>query len=311
MHSDFNVILELDHYGKTFKTPKFASFFSNQTQAINAMEKFFLVKFENYGLPVVKEPCELLDLVEQIPRDLVPMYQFLVIDMANIHMNPNRNSKDLWNPNRTTELDQMFELVNNVVGIYKQHIKGKLNSLPLITFNGRTSKESRLQSMLNNLKGLLQKAQSTLEDASSGIKGTFVGLFSNIDPGKYKTLVKEGILILDEFNKTVFQKPLSKKILTRIDATTAKIFEASKGVGKDVIDVFQDLSKHIASQFKNNTVYDPVFDPLKNYFNEEQLKCRGATKTVMDFFDVPSLKNYVKNQTNLFQFKASPLIVNI
>ena len=93
MHSDFNVILELDHYGNTFKTPKFASFFSNQTQAINAMEKFFLVKFENYGLPVVKEPCELLDLVEQIPRDLVPMYQFLVIDMANIHMNPNRNSK--------------------------------------------------------------------------------------------------------------------------------------------------------------------------------------------------------------------------
>ena len=124
-------------------------------------------------------------------------------------------------------------------------------------------------------------------------------------------LVKEGILILDEFNKTVFQKLLSKKILIQIDATTAKIFEASKGVGKDVFDVFQDQSKHIASQFKNNTAYAPPFDPLHNHFNEEQLKCRGATKTVMDFFDVPSLKNYVKNQTNLFQFKASPLIVNI
>ena len=53
-------------------------------------------------------------------------------------------------------------------------------------------------------------------------------------------LVKEGILILDEFNKTVFQKLLSKKILIQIDATTAKIFEASKGVGKYVFDVFQD-----------------------------------------------------------------------
>ena len=220
------------------------------------------------------------------------------------------NSKDLWNPNRTTELDQMFELVNNVVGIYKQHIKGKLNSLPLITFNGRTSKESRLQSMLNSLKGLLQKANSTLEDTSSGFKGFLVG-FSSFDPEQYKSLVKKGILILDEFNNTVFQKPLSKKILTRIDATTAKLFEASKGVGKDVIDVFQDLSKHIASQFKNNTAYAPAFDPLHNHFNEEQLKCRGATKTVMDFFDVPSLKNYVKNQTSLFQFKASPLIMNI
>ena len=205
----------------------------------------------------------------------------------------------------------MFELVNNVVGIYKQHIKGKLKSLPSITFNGKTSKESRLQSMLNSLKRLLQKAQSTLDDANSGITGTFVGLFSNVDLGKYKTLVNDGISILDEFNKTVFQKPLSKKILTRIDATTAKVFEASKGVGKDVFDVFQDLSKHIASQFKNNTAYAPAFDPLHNHFNEEQLKCRGATKTVMDFFDVPSLKNYVKNQTNLFQFKASPLIVNI
>ena len=82
----------------------------------------------------------------------------------------------------------MFELVNNVVGIYKQHIKGKLSSLPNITFNGRTSKESRLQSMLNNLKGLLQKAQSTLENANSGITGTLVGIFSSIDPGKYKEL---------------------------------------------------------------------------------------------------------------------------
>ena len=219
--------------------------------------------------------------------------------------------KDLWNPNRTTELDQMFELVNNVVGIYIQHIKGKLKSLPSITFNGRTSKESRLQSMLNSLKVLLQKAQSTLEDANSGITGTFVGLFSSVDIGKYKTLVNDGILILEEFNKTVFQKPLSKKILTQINATTAKIFEASKDVGKYVFDVFQDLSKHIASQFKNNTAYAPAFDPLHNHFNEEQLKCRGATKTVMDFFDVPSLKNYVKNQTSLFQFKASPLIMNI
>lgn len=229
--------------------------------------------------------------------------------------------KDLWNPNRTTELDQMFELVNNVVGIYKQHIKGKLNSLRSITFNGRTSKETRLQSMLNSLKGLLLKAQSTLEDTSSGVKGFLVG-FSSFDPEQYKPMVEKGILILDEFNKTFLQKPLCKKILTGIDATTAKLFEASKGVGKDVIDVFQentyyiidvfqDLSKHIASQFKNNTAYAPAFDPLHDHFNAEQLKCRGTTKTVMDFFDVPSLKNYVKNQTNLFQFKASPLIVNI
>ena len=127
----------------------------------------------------------------------------------------------------------MFELVNNVVGIYKQHIKGKLNSLRSITFNGRTSKETRLQSMLNSLKGLLLKAQSTLEDTSSGVKGFLVG-FSSFDPEQYKPMVEKGILILDEFNKTVFQKPLSKKILTRIDATTAKLFEASKGVGKEI-----------------------------------------------------------------------------
>ena len=57
MVSDVNVIQELIEFEKRFQTPTFSQFFKNRSESSNAVEKFFLEKFTNYGLPVLTEPC--------------------------------------------------------------------------------------------------------------------------------------------------------------------------------------------------------------------------------------------------------------
>ena len=110
MHSDVKVIQELEEYEIKFKTPSFSDFFASRKIATQKLESFFLEKFRKYGFPVLKEPCELLDLIEEVAKDLIPLYKDLVVDLAQIHWNPNlnHNPKPNTNSNETMELYDFF-----------------------------------------------------------------------------------------------------------------------------------------------------------------------------------------------------------
>ena len=91
MVSDINVIKELSDYEAKFRTPTFSQITGNQSYSVHALKTFAFDKFEKYGLPVLTEPCELLDLIDEVPRATIPFYQFLIQETAQIHFNPNRN----------------------------------------------------------------------------------------------------------------------------------------------------------------------------------------------------------------------------
>jgi hypothetical protein len=56
----------------------------NRNNSIHALETFSFKKFEKYGLPVLTEPCEQLDLIDEVLRAIIQFYKFLIQDTAQI-----------------------------------------------------------------------------------------------------------------------------------------------------------------------------------------------------------------------------------
>ena len=119
MHSDIEVIKELEEYEIKFKTPSFADFFGSRKIATEKLESFFLEKFQNDGFPVLTKPCELLDLIEEVAKEVLPLYKDLVVDLANIHWNPNRNlnPRQNWKLNVTLK-GEAYTSLSDKQGIY-------------------------------------------------------------------------------------------------------------------------------------------------------------------------------------------------
>ena len=165
MVSDVNVIKELIQFEKNFQTPTFSQFFKNRNESSNALEKFFLEKFTNYGLPVLTEPCELLDLVDQIPGDIIPLYQFLVMGIAKIHWNPNRNSRVKNNAtNETFQLYDLFKVNADIIGIYENHVLKAYESIS--QENLIETKPSNLLKLAEDIIILMKNGKGGLDTAS-------------------------------------------------------------------------------------------------------------------------------------------------
>ena len=120
MASDILVIKELGESIDTFKIPD-ASQISNVTNV--KLLDFFLKDVQDYGLPAVKEPCQILELIQQLCEDHIPLYKSLISDGANIHWNPNRNHK--------LDLNEAFKLLQVLPKIYRELRKASPPSLPL------------------------------------------------------------------------------------------------------------------------------------------------------------------------------------
>ena len=76
----------------------------------------------------MSKPCELLDMIEKVAKDNLPLYEELVVDAAQIHLNPNRNHNPNPNSksNETMQLYDLFEIFGNFAEIYHKSIKGRV-----------------------------------------------------------------------------------------------------------------------------------------------------------------------------------------
>ena len=191
MHSDIEVIKELEEYEIKFKTPSFADFFGSRKIATEKLESFFLEKFRKDGFPVLTEPCELLDLIEEVSKEVIPLYKDLVIDLAQIHWNPNNNHKRKpnTNSNETMELYDFFKILDNLITIYQANVNDNFSGLNKIV--GHLDKPSNVPAFVKNMTNFMEKAKADI----SGFKGFLASLFG-ISTSEYKSMMGSGIKIL-------------------------------------------------------------------------------------------------------------------
>ena len=74
---DINVIKELSDYEDKFNIGKYWQEFKHQlignwSNSIHGLETFSFKKFEKYGLPDLTKSCEHLDLIDEVPRAIIP-----------------------------------------------------------------------------------------------------------------------------------------------------------------------------------------------------------------------------------------------
>ena len=104
MFSDVQVIRELEENIQNFIIPTLSNMSNSEEQIV----EFMLKDVQNFGIPGLKEPCEVLDLLEQIPNNRLTFYKTKI---ADIHWNPNRNSE--------FSISDVFNFTENLAQIYK------------------------------------------------------------------------------------------------------------------------------------------------------------------------------------------------
>ena len=293
MSSDIKVIQELSEFDKNYTTPTFSQFFKNKSESINALEKFFLEKFTNYGLPVLTEPCELLDLVDQIPRDIIPLYEYMVIDVAKIHWNPNRNTRvKNKRTNTTYQLYDIFDVTTDIIDIYENQIVPAY-AKSIKNKNLKDPKPSDSSRFLKDIIEKMKNGKKGLDTASSGFISWFIP--SGWGIAEIKPLVESGITILEQWNSKIMNKPLVKTLMIEgLDTLYEKASKASiEAKGTGLIDSLKDLNNAIKVDFTSDTPYNPNFDPLNNTFSKKQLECRKFGKKITNLMNIKSLKETV------------------
>ena len=213
MVSDINVIKELSDYEAKFSTPIFSKLTGNRNNSIKALKTLAFDKFEKYGLPVVTEPCELLDLIDEVPRATIPFYQFLIQETAQIHWNPNRNlRKKTKETNETFQLYDLFELNRKLIDLFQNDI--------LVTYNTykRTMKIGNNKSLIKEMISTLKKGKDALGTASS-----WEWLIGDYEVDKMKPLVDAGIRILNTLDTTILNTDLAKTIYDGLNIVGKKI----------------------------------------------------------------------------------------
>ena len=144
LNSDVQVIQELEN--KNFAFPTFQ--FKEQH-----LEHFLLKEVKEVGIPALTEPCELLDLFEEIPEDKIPFYFTLISNISNIHWNPNRNSE--------LHLSDVFDVLKELFGIYNDS-KKIIGSNNLEGYQASGMSVSEIINQIEEMERALKKTKSGL-----------------------------------------------------------------------------------------------------------------------------------------------------
>ena len=294
MVSDINVIKELSDYETKFSTPLFSKLTGNRNNSIKALKTLAFDKFEKYGLPVVTEPCELLDLIDEVPKATIPFYQFLIQDTAQIYWNPNRNlRKKTKETNETFQLYDLFELNRKLIDLFENKI--------LVTYNDykRTMQVGNNKSLIKEMIKTLKKGKDALGTASS-----WEWLIGDYEVDKIEPLVDAGITILNKLDTTILNTDLVKTISDGLNIV-AKKFEITSAIteGTGLLNSMQELNNAIQIHFNANESSNPFqdFDPLKERFSKDQLECRKFGTKIMKLLKVESLQ---KTAINFFATRS-------
>ena len=156
MVSDVLVLRELNENISTFKIPNITEMPAFDE---NKLLTFFLEDVQNYGLPAVENPCEILDLIEDICEDNMVLYNFLLSNGVGIRWNPNRNS--------TLDITEPFKILKVLPNIYHK-VKTELDKLH------KTQRDNHFRDInkdIEEAKRVLKKGIKMLKGADSGFSG--------------------------------------------------------------------------------------------------------------------------------------------
>ena len=250
------------------------------------MEEFFFKRFKEYGLPVLTEPCELLDLIEVIPKNRVPLYQLFAIDMTQIHWNPNKNHKVAPNTKEPMQLFNLFNVFDTLIRIYRKHIEKHLLPHGLSEHLNHAEK-----SIPSNVSGLLENLRETLSDQISLINEVGWGLVDSRIL-ELVPMMNSTVDLLKDVERKVTGLPIVHVIFDEFVKKQTKLFEIGKDAsGSGLLNwtKFDELASYIETKFKENSTYTPKFNPLREEFEKDKEKkaCRTFCSKIVEVLNVP------------------------
>ena len=190
MVSDILVIKEIQESIDTFKIPELSNITSfTEVKLIT----FILEDIQEYGLPAIKDSCEVLDLIQKMIEDTVPLYKFLVSHAGNIHWNPNRNS--------TLDITEPFQILKVLPKIYKEMKRGWNKG-----HEGKGTFWNITEGTVRSITKTLKDAKLGIGQASSGFTG-FMARLAQIDINSeiFIPMLDSAISILNMTDKEIIR----------------------------------------------------------------------------------------------------------
>ena len=272
IYTDVKVIKELESIPE-IKTP---------APPINSLETFLLNYTKEHGIPALRKPCETLDVLEEIPNQVIPFYKPVVGDIANIHWNPTRNS--------SFPLSDAFKITKRLSEIYKD----AMNSVKKSQLQGNLpSKPSDIKRILDDSKRLLKKAKNSLDDANSGAKKFFLSLFSDFNAREYLPIVNSAIRILSHLEQDVLNTELVNHILEKADEIY-KDRNFKETTYPEMVRIFSTEINHKLNpaNWKDQGQNSPE-DPFARQLNRSQIECRSFIRQLFRLGENRNIKEWV------------------
>ena len=280
MVSDVLVLRELNENISTFKIPNITEMPAFDE---NKLLTFFLEDFQYYGLPAVQNPCEILDLIEDICEDNIVLYNFLLSNGVGIRWNPNRNS--------TLDITEPFKVLKVLPNIYHK-VKTAMDKLHKTT---RNLPFRDLNKDIEEAKRVLKEGIKMLKDADSGFSGFIVTLLGHdIDSENYIPIMESVIEILEITEEKVLNTPFVKKSLAVYRNFHLRNTNNSLGKWPSLVDTFTrqflDNFNHDAmSSFKYVSLLQNTTYPLPK-LNSKQEKCQKYVAKLFQLTEDEELK---------------------
>ena len=242
----------------------------------NKIGKFLLEDIKEKGILALRRPCEALDVLEEIPNQVIPFYKQTIGDIGNVHWNPTRKS------NYT--LSDAFKITTKLGNIYKS----AMNHIRAMKYKrGRSgldiSKPSDIYKLHKKIRGILSKAKDELQNANSGFTGLMVAIFSDVDIHQYLPSIKKAIEVLDDLERDVLNDDLVRHVLRKGDKVYEKR-EFSKTTYPEMASVFSsEIYEKLKKTDQLTTREDRIFnsteqeDVWAKELNDSQIECRRFT----------------------------------
>ena len=249
MYSDIQVIHELNMI-PTITTP---------TIPAKNVTNFFFYKYDETGVFGLKDPCDLLDQIEEVGNAMVPFYKSFISEAANVHWNPNRKSD--------FNLTSFFKISESMGKGFKS--KPTTKQQPT-----NSSKPSRIKDFAEYLLSKAEEGHMKLE----GIENSwFAGWFvDSVDD--FTALLDEALPRMREMKANVLEANITNTILKKLDAYWENRTTTSYPHIMEVFsfEMIKKLDKNTIKMFEHNTTQ---YHYLVNLTNS-QIFCRDTIRSL-------------------------------
>ena len=241
MYSDVQVIKEIGNQLDNFKIPDI----SNLSNFTEYLVEFMLTEVQNHAMQGLSQPCEFLDLLEDMVGGELVFYQTMISELANTHFNPAKNS--------TFHITKAFELLNDIARMY-----GKVVGL---SDGSKSSKPS-------DIPGLFKYIQDKIP--SGWWASWFTSSLDDIQS------------VLNTIDSTIFNKPIVKEILRKGDKYYEERLFDEWSLPQMIEEFSREIMNKWNPNDMKTYDFAPKPDPFRKHLSDQQLECRSYVKRLFE-----------------------------